>query len=183
MVPDVFLAEREPESARERHLRGPRTIQRETRDPKSDQLLRSWKEWFEPGQTPRRDGDERLFYRDGSRKAERHWNKGLPIGVWQSWFPDGTLESEVVFAGPETEAAMRWFHPSGALAAEGMGIQGVRSGPWTYWYEDGQKRQEGCYVGGLKEGEWVLWREDGREEARGSYLADRRVGDWTRAGR
>jgi MORN repeat protein len=125
-----------------------------------------------------RDGQERSYLADGTLEAERHFRKGVPIGVWRSWFPDGKLRSEVDFGDGHGPAPSRYWYPGGALAAEGTTVGGVRDGHWTYWDEEGRPLREGDYSQGQRHGPWTFY-EEGTKVAQGRYEAGQRVGNWT----
>ena len=125
-----------------------------------------------------RDGPEREYLADGTLEAERHYQKGRPVGVWRAWFPDGRLRSEVDFGDGHGPASSRYWHPGGVLAAEGTTVGGIRQGAWSYWDEEGRLLRQGGYEEGERSGPWVFW-EEGRKVAEGRYEAGQRVGDWT----
>lgn len=127
-----------------------------------------------------RDGPEREFHPDGSPAAERVFVHGVPTGLWRTWYPDGTLRSEVDFGSPDSSALLvnRFWHANARLAAEGKARAGVREGPWSFWSEVGSLQSEGGYRAGRRDGPWILYDAAGRKQAQGQYALGERVGPW-----
>jgi hypothetical protein len=128
-----------------------------------------------------RDGVEREFHADGRLAAERSFARDVATGLWRTWYPDGSLRSEVDFGPPgscETRPSRHW-HPGGQLSAAGTTRAGVREGPWTHYSPEGALRAAGAYRNGLRDGPWVLYDAHGRKQAEGSYSGGVRVGSWT----
>lgn len=148
-----------------------RTVDKHTKQVLSERVVA-----VEPDGRTVKDGLQRTWYPDGSPRSERRFAAGEPAGVWRSWYQNGVLEQEYEFSDEPT--TMRYYHPDGALSAEGPARRGVREGEWSYWYPSGVLRQRGGYLGGLREGEWTLFYENGGLRSRGPYRADERVGTW-----
>lgn len=125
-----------------------------------------------------KDGPEIAWWPNGAKRAERRFAAGRPVGVWRTFWPDGTLRSEYSFDPEGRPTEMRFWHENGVLAARGAARDGLREGRWTFWWPNGNRREEGSYLANRREGEWTFWRPDGTLEARGLYRDGRRVGTW-----
>ena len=128
-----------------------------------------------------RDGLEREFHADGRLAAERSFARDVPTGVWRTWYPDGTLRSEVDFGPPASRdvRTSRHWHPGGELAAVGTTRTGVRDGEWAAWSPEGVMLSAGAYREGRRDGPWKLYDATGRLRAQGAFAQGARVGAWT----
>jgi antitoxin component YwqK of YwqJK toxin-antitoxin module len=127
-----------------------------------------------------RDGVERDFRTGGALASERTYEHDAPVGLVQTWFPDGVLRSEVDFGSPRSpdERRARFWHPNGALAAEGPVIQGIREGVWVFYGPAGNVLRTGGYGQGRRAGLWTFYDQSGAQVARGEYVDGVRVGAW-----
>ena len=126
-----------------------------------------------PDGTSLRHGVERETFASGAKRAERHFERDVPVGEWTQWYEDGTVRSHL--AHTSEPSPMRFFAPSGALSAEGPVVGGVREGVWRFYHPGGALAKEGPYVRGKREGEWVLYDDAGAVVARERYELDVRV--------
>ncbi len=124
-----------------------------------------------------RHGREIEWYRGGTVRHERFFERGEPAGLWRSWYPDGAPHSAVP-CDPSLLRTATWWHANGRVSSEGPSVAGSKQGPWTHWHPNGAVAETGSYAGGLRQGEWMLWYEDGSVRARGSYRNDVRIGSW-----
>jgi len=86
-----------------------------------------------------KDGVNTIYYKDGTTiKAKGTCYKGLKIGEWQS------------------------FHPNGKLWSDEYFTKGVPDGKVTVWYDNGQKFYEGEFKNGQKVNTWTFWKENGQ---------------------
>jgi hypothetical protein len=140
-----------------------------------------WNVLVWPDGRTERDGREREYHPNGALRSEGSFERGAPVGVWRTWFPDGTPRSEVDFGAPGSPQTGldRFWHANGRPAAEGPAIRGVREGRWTFWSENGLLAREGVYRAGRREGTWVFYDELGARRGEGLYASGERVGSWT----
>ena len=136
-----------------------------------------------PGGRKIRHGPERAWYADGQLQWERDFLDGEPTGVWRSYYPDGTQESETWPGqdptGPaEGERIASWWHPNGRLSSRGPIVYGARSGTWEFWHDNGALAGRGSYAANRREGLWTFWTRDGSVAEQGRSRAGQRVGDW-----
>ena len=47
--------------------------------------------------TPPPDGKMTLYYEDGSKKTDRQYKDGLPIGTWKRWYENGKIWGVIKF--------------------------------------------------------------------------------------
>ena len=131
-------------------------------DPKTGQTLHAWSTVAIGNGLSKKHGKETVLRKDGSKEWEREWDRGQPAGLWRSWYPNGTMRSEVFFAGPLEERPMTFWFDNGQRRMQGPARNGVRCGHWQIWFANGQLAEEGEFVGSRREGEWQAWSEDGK---------------------
>lgn len=102
------------------------------------------------------------FYNNGTPKSVEPYVDHLKQGVWKTYYPDGTLESEHtyqndVLTGPSTE-----FYRSGQRKIMGnIAETGYRHGVWTEYYDSGQVKAERFYNDGREQGPEISFFENG----------------------
>lgn len=64
----------------------------------------------------KRYGPEILWYGNGQRFVERHFNAGLEVGRHLEWFPDGRVRSLKSFENGLPSGEFFEWHPNGQLA-------------------------------------------------------------------
>ena len=69
-------------------------------------------------------------------------NQGHRIGVWRTFFNDGSKHEETVMSGSGTS---RTWYESGKLQSEVKVENGKKEGMFVSWYENGQKKDEVPY--------------------------------------
>ena len=109
-------------------------------------------------------------------------NQGHRIGVWRTFFNDGSKHEETVMSGSGTS---RTWYESGKLQSEVKVENGKKEGMFVSWYENGQKKDEVPYVGGVREGKTREWHENGQLKFEGEYVDDELEGKaiwWTSKG-
>lgn len=124
-------------------------------------------------------GRERAFFRGGQLEFERHWVRGEPAGLWQSWWENGTLRSECSFDKQRVPSPMSFWHENGQLDGRGMAINGRRIGVWEFFHANGVLESKGEYVDGERGGTWSFWDENGVLLQSGRFESGLKVGEWT----
>jgi len=102
----------------------------------------------------RRNGLMTRWHHPTQRAAHGTMANDVPAGVFHSWYPNGTKESEISYAN------------------------GRQSGPTKGWFKTGEPSWEGQYVANQRHGSWKVWTGDGTKEA-GDYANGKRVGTWS----
>jgi antitoxin component YwqK of YwqJK toxin-antitoxin module len=83
------------------------------------------------------NGEEVKRYVNGAIQMRGMRKDSKRIGVWKSWYEDGTPWSETTFK------------------------DGKKNGKTTTWYENGKKRYEGFFTNDEESGTWVIYDENG----------------------
>ncbi|MDQ3046292.1 MAG: hypothetical protein M3R27_02005 [Bacteroidota bacterium] len=86
--------------------------------------------------------------KDNGEHVQRHKNgviemkgmmkDGKRVGLWKSWYEDGSPWSETTFR------------------------EGKKDGKTITWYDNEQKRYEGFYTDDKESGKWKFWDESGQ---------------------
>jgi hypothetical protein len=85
-------------------------------------------------------------------------------------FPSGALRCRYArYLSADRSAWVRhgWFQSyseTGALASEGMYVDGLEDGLWRHYHRNGQLAAEGCYSAGQEVGDWRYWNDKGEPE-------------------
>lgn len=128
----------------------------------------------------RRDGLEESYWPDGSVRSERLFALEVPRGHWRSWWPNGALRSEQEHRADGAPSRLSFYHQDGSLQAQGECLgTGERTGEWRFFRPDGSLEKHGDYVGGQPHGQWVYLDPSGRVTAQGRLEAGQRVGRWS----
>lgn len=145
-------------------------------DERTGARVHAWTEVYGDDGLPLKDGLEERWWPNGQRRAERHWDLGVPVGTWRSWWEDGTLRSTHTYeAGPST---MTFWHPDGELEAHGPHVGGRRHGAWAYFDASGRPVRRGTFHEGTEDGVWTYFHPSGALASRGWYRRGDRVGTW-----
>lgn len=67
------------------------------------------------------NGKIMTYYEDGSKKADKQYKNGVPIGFWESWHKDGSPHTIINFLGDTGQIEkIEARYPSGALMYKGV---------------------------------------------------------------
>lgn len=83
------------------------------------------------------DGECKLYYPDGTLKAQMYYEKGKLHGPSSFYNTKGQLLAQSVFVKGMQEGVSYWYYPSGALYARHHYHKGFLHGPQEYFFEDG----------------------------------------------
>ena len=99
------------------------------------------------------------FYKNGEKKLDGNYRKGLMNGEWTYYHENG----QIYVQG-------RFIDGDGSNLSELSGIPfNGRTGRWTSWHENGQKEAEGTYKDGELDGKWTYWYDNGRKQWERTY--------------
>lgn len=108
-----------------------------------------------------KNGFERQWYVDGTRRSEGAFDSGHRGGLWLTWHSNGQLESEISYVKGRRSGDARAWWANGTLSSQGRYDDDVPNGFWRHWRSDGSVVCEGEYANGLRTGVWNAWTEDG----------------------
>ena len=81
---------------------------------------------------------ETTYYQSGKKKMEGTFKNGKRDGLWQAWFPDGTLWSEGEYKEGEEMGSKTVYYENGKKFFSGNIKNGQRTGEWSFWNKDGK---------------------------------------------
>ncbi|MFT5050796.1 MAG: antitoxin component YwqK of YwqJK toxin-antitoxin module [Chlamydiales bacterium] len=107
-------------------------------------------------------GAFREFYASGKDKSERHFDKGVQVGVEARWSGKGKPEFEAHWEAGELHGPWkRMALAKGPAGPQGTYSHGKREGIWIEVTHKGVTISEVAYVDGVMEGVRKTWRADG----------------------
>lgn len=124
----------------------------------------------------RRIGPWKLFYPDGTLRAEGEYINGLKDGPWTFYFSNGKPEQKGVYKEDLPTAQWRWYYRNGSLHREEYYRKGKEDGHAVEYDSLGTTINEGDYSYGMKNGIWKLTVNDHTET--GEYIDGERNGIW-----
>lgn len=109
-----------------------------------------------------------IYYSDhATYESAGRYDKEFPVGKWENFHWNGSLESEV-FYGDETFTANIFDSVGNPQVTNG-------NGKYTRWYSSGQISEQGEYRNGRKEGLWYGYHPDGKPYFKEQYRDNRLV--------
>jgi antitoxin component YwqK of YwqJK toxin-antitoxin module len=124
-----------------------------------------------------RNGYWKLYYSDGTLKAEGEYKNNKKIGKWLYYYSDDELQ-HIAYYSMQGKAENRWiwFFENGDTLAILNYLDGVLEGDYLQFDEKGNKVVQGLYSDDMKQGNWKYIV--GTQITIGSYLDDNREGEW-----
>lgn len=116
---------------------------------------------------------------DGSPRAEGFLNDRKPIGRWRYWHETGALAAQGDYKyGARKHGKWTTWNEHGIRLSTGTWDAGERVGSWSFWYPNGRPSLKGPYRLGQRHGFWHHWHPTGAKAAEGNYIRDQRSGMW-----
>ncbi len=125
----------------------------------------------------RRTGPWKLFYHDGTLRAEGAYIQGMKDGPWTYYFSNGKQEQKGVYKDDLPTGQWKWYYSNGSLHRDEMYRKGKEDGHAVEYDSIGNVINEGDFAYGMKSGMWKLTVNDHTEE--GEYQDGERNGTWT----
>ena len=176
---------------------------------KADQIERRNKVAYQKGKSTPFTGKAVEFYKNGTKKSEETYVKGLRDGFCKTWFENGKPESQkaykanklqgtatawhqngaverkVEFSDDKKHGNFQTFHENGKPKEVGQFVNGKKTGVFKSWFENGQLESECTYLNGQEEGTYVEYFENGKKYCEKKYKAGEELSTkyWTETGR
>ena len=132
---------------------------------------------FKSGQ---KDGWWTDKYNNGHTSSEGKYDKGIKVGEWKKYFPDGVLEFQINYNDEGIKHGdWKSFHKNGKLKKEGIYKNGGEEGKWVEYHENGETAIEKNYKNDKKIGSWTWYHPNGKVSQKGQYGGYKRIGKWT----
>ncbi len=125
--------------------------------------------------TPPPDGKMALYYEDGSKKVEKQYKDGRPIGTWRSWYQSGAKRAITTFeSGIHKDSKVTFMRNVSVWYEDGTRNYLGTSNPTNYKEVDKDTGKPKGWLSGTFEAN--LYDEEGRiVDPRISYKDDSRV--------
>lgn len=112
-------------------------------------------------------------------------------GVWQSWYPDGSMRTEVLYRNGVEDGVYKEWWPENPeeededpfLKTEGTFVLGEKDGEWKIWHRNGLLQSRGIFRKGVQDGiaeEWYNYhiKDEPVLKLRGEYKNGKEAGLW-----
>lgn len=126
----------------------------------------------------RRQGHWIKTDKDGSRIFEGDFKDGKEVGVFNYYYPDGTLKMRNTFTTPGRYCSHEAFDKQGKLIAKGYYNQKNRDSVWHFYNEEGKLIKIASYRMGIKEGNHIVFNSNGDTAEVTGWQDNRRHGRW-----
>ena len=126
----------------------------------------------------RRQGHWIKTDKDGSRIFEGTFEDGKEVGVFNYYYPDGTLKIRNTFTVPGRYCKHEAFDSKGRPLATGFFDQKNRDGEWRFFNNNGKVIKIATYRMGIKEGTHVIFNSAGDTAEVSTWKDNRRHGRW-----
>lgn len=126
----------------------------------------------------RRQGHWIKTDKDGSKIYEGNFVDGHETGVFQYYYPNGTLRMRNTFSNDGKQCSHEAYDEAGKLVATGSFVQHNRNGEWKFYTEAGKLIKIANYRMGTKEGIHVIFTQDGDTAEVCSWKDNHRDGRW-----
>jgi len=124
----------------------------------------------------RKQGPWKLFYEDGTLKAQGAYKDDYKVGQWRYFFLGGGIEQQGNYVSGKPQGVWEWYFPDGSTLREEEYLNGLEDGMSTEYNDTGAVIAEGSYIDGYKEGTWTYTNNDHKEV--GPYFEGQRNGIW-----
>lgn len=126
----------------------------------------------------RRQGHWIKTDKDGSKIYEGDFVDGHESGVFQYFYPDGTLRMRNTFTPDGKQCSHEAFDEKGKLVATGTFTQHNRDGEWRFYTDQGRLIKIAHYKMGVKEGVHLIFNATGDTAELTTWRDNRRDGHW-----
>jgi len=91
-------------------------------------------------------------------------------GVVKSYYPDGSVQSEISYVNDILDGSAIWYYPNGQLKSEKNFSKGILDGWVKEYYESGLLKEEYFVKNGLKDGANRVFYENGTLKVLSNYV-------------
>jgi antitoxin component YwqK of YwqJK toxin-antitoxin module len=120
-------------------------------------------------------------YPDGTIQYDGYFRNDSPVGEFRRFYETGVLKSLMFYTEGSNEVKVKFYHPNGFPAAEGLYIDQKKEGIWKYYSQNTENYLicEEYYRNDLRNGTSQKYYKDGKIAEKLSYTDDIRHGEWT----
>ncbi len=118
-----------------------------------------------------RNGEWEFFHPNGILEQKGSYDEqGRPVGLWKWYYSDGKLLREENYLNGLLDGITTEYSPKGKIITQGDYIEGLEEGTW--FYETGDMRMEGDYSSGMRNGNWKYTYNNGQLAFEGRFVDD-----------
>ena len=103
-------------------------------------------------------GKWKFYFESGKLKAFGEFDKGVEIGLWSYYYPNGDIWKEESKINGNVTA---WYIHPDEIEYKGSMKNSKMHGHWLFYYEDGKQQSEQFFNEGEKIAQWKYWYENG----------------------
>jgi len=96
-----------------------------------------------------KNGEERVFYPNGSVSEIINWKDSLREGAWLQFYDDGVMKLRGNYRAGEKDGLVEAWFASGEPLMTGQYKSGHPDGTWTYFDPDGKVKMKEIYENGI----------------------------------
>ena len=96
------------------------------------------------------DGEVIEYHDNGKPKIKGALKNGKREGIWQSFYPNGILQSENKYKKGILNGKTATYYPNGNLNYVGLYVNDKKDGTWYFYLEDGSEGKEVQFKDGEK---------------------------------
>lgn len=131
-------------------------------------------------QLGRKQGLWEKFYPNGSLKYSGSFKDDYPIGEMKRFHPNGILKAKLFFTDKGNRAKAELYNEYLQLIARGNFIQSKKDSIWIYFDKNKRIRASETFVQGVKSGKTVYYFKSGNPAETINFANNQRHGDWKR---
>ena len=88
---------------------------------------------------------EKIYYEDGSIKAEGVQKNGIKSGHWYYYYPSGKISSDENYKEDQLDGTTKYYDDQGNLIARENWANGIQQDSSIYYYGNGQVEKKGVF--------------------------------------
>ena len=135
-------------------------------------------------------------YPNGHIQYNGYFKDNHPIGAFNRFFENDTLQSVLIFSGDGKEAIATMYHPNGIIASKGKFVNQLKEGKWKFfsasnngylvceeeyktnklngaslkYYPDSSLAEKVSYINDIRNGEWIQYFPNGINCLKANYV-------------
>ena len=127
------------------------------------------------------DGQDTVYYEDGTKNLVRSHYQGKEDGKWAFYREDGTIKWEKNYMAGQAEGEHIYYFPRGGIYKIELWSMGKLNGVKKEFYkgqngEEGKLKKEVNYKNGMFDGLYITYFENGQVESEQMFIKDQKDG-------
>ena len=125
----------------------------------------------------KRHGVWKFYNSDSIVAAEEVYDKGVPSGLWKTYYPNGALYEEMPYVNGKKEGVWAQYFYDGPIKVKATYKNDMIEGLATFYHPNGRVFISGPYVNNLKNGVWTHFNDKGIVEKKEIWQEGRLVSE------